>query len=462
MDMLDHSSTDVWSILSLCPRLKSLILHNLNHEHVITLGYLEIIHQLCPQLVSLTIKCTRSDPSPALLPQFSQNDDPIVLRPTLLESFSLSSKSGSAKWPLWLPYFAIKYPHLKHVLFKHSGLGKEAYYGSELPERAYAMFVHCCRNLKTMRWNKILMNQDVKLFSQGRLNLTRVEGYENFCMPGSLTNSPLVQPDLSNILTSLTIGKPPADTSTGQVIRTLGRCKKLYHLKIQECSSDVAYGVDEILLHCGQLLSLYIKDAHVNVKDVQHVIPTHPLKRLVMKRASFTQDVFHVISKQCLVLEHVEIRGSFQTDRRDQVVLDLNQQKLKTLKIQGLRTRRYYAGCRIRFFSMNTKMESGWYYMSEYDVRNHRMGRKKCFQKYKDMEYATKFDQLDKEDVEELKSLVTKETLKAWDIEAAKRNLPHTASIDQSCWEPENIYYSGFVNIHCQSVEKLIINHKLM
>lgn len=459
IDALNHGTTDIWSILSLCPRLKSLKLLNLNHEHIITLGYMETIHQLCPQLTSLVIKCTRSDPNPTLLPQFSENHDPIILSSTLLESFTLSSKYGSAKWSLWLPYFTIKYPYLKHILFKHSGLGRDVC-GSELPDRAYAMFIKNCRQLKSMCWNKIIIHQNIGLFQQKQLNLERIEGYEDFCIPRSLENSPFVQPDISNLLTSLTIGKPPTNTTTSQVIRALGQCKKLTHLKIQECSMDLAYGVDEILIHCQKLLSLYIKDVHVNVNDLQVVQASHPLKKLVLKRASFTQDVFKHISKHCLQLDHVDLLGCFQTDRRDQVVIDLTGLNLKVLNIQGLRTRRYYAGCRIRFFAVSTKKDSAWYYMSQYDVRHHCVGQKKYFQKFRNMEFASCFDKLDDRDVHELKSLVTTDTLKAWDIEAAKRHLPHTLGIDQTCWDPENIYYSGFVNIQCQSVESLIINNK--
>ncbi|KAI7895696.1 uncharacterized protein EV154DRAFT_494629, partial [Mucor mucedo] len=456
LNTLDHGSLDVWSILSLCPRLKSLSLLNLNGEHVITLGYLETIHQYCPQLVSLTIKCNRSDPSPALLPQFSQNDDPIVLLPTLLESFSLSSKSGSSKWPLLLPYFAIKYPYLKHVLFKHSGLGKEAN-GYQLPERAYAMFARSCKHIKTMRWNKIQMHEDVPLFSQAEFNPTRIEGYENFST-ALLPGSPLGHSGFLEVLTWLTIGKPPGDITPSQVIGTLSRYKNLTHLKVQEGAS---YAVDDILIHCPQLLSLDMKDVHVNVSDlVQNSGGQHPLKRLVMKRASFTQDVLSHISQQCLNLEHVELLACFQTDRRDQVVVDLNRQKLKTLKIQGLRTKRYYAGCRIRFFSVNTNNHSSWKYMSDYEVRHHGVGQKKCFEKYREMEYAKRFDTLDERDIQALTSLVTTETLKAWDIQAVKSRLPYTSTIHPASWAPENIYYSGFVNIMCQSIENLIINQK--
>lgn len=454
LDTLDHGSLDIWSILSLCPRLKSLNLFNLNAEHIITLGYLETIHQYCPQLVSLTIKCNRSDPNPALLPQFNQNDDPIVLLPTLLESFSLSSKSGSAKWPLWLPYFAIKYPHLKHVLFKHGGLGKEHNHGYELPERAYIMFARSCKHIKTMRWNKIQMPEDNPLFSQPEFQPTRIEGYENF------SNSHLTGSHPSgflDVLTWLTIGNPPRDIIPTQVIGTLSRYKNLTHLKVQEGAS---FAVNDILVHCPQLISLDMKDVHVNVNNVQKIGGQHPLKKLMMKRASFTQDVLDHISQQCLKLEHVELLACFQTDRRDQVVLNFNQQKLKTLKIQGLRTRRYYTGCRIRFFSVNTSKHHLWKYMTDYEVRFHGVGKKKCFEKYRDMEYATRFDTLDERDVQALTSLVTTETLKAWDIQAVKSRLPYTSHILPSSWAPENIYYSGFVNIICQSVENLIINQK--
>lgn len=479
IDTLNNEATDIWSILELCPHLKSLELTNLSHEHIITLGYIEAIHQYCPQLTSLLIKCSRSDPNPTLLPQFNNGTNPIILRPTLLRSFSLSSKSGSAKWPLWLPYFSVKYPHLEHILFKHCGLGKDRRGGiNDVPERVYTLFTHGCRQLKSMRWSKIIVQHDQQkgLFStcsshhkeqrQPFLHLQRIEAYENFLIPESIKHSPIVQSNtlMSNLLTSLTIGQPPANVSTGQVIRAIGQCKNLTSLKVQECfvDPDLAYSIDDILIHCQGLLTLYLKDVHVSVGE--ELCVQHPLRKLILKRSSFTQPVFEHISKACAKLNHVEILACFQTDRRDQVAINLPLQSLSTLKIQGLRTRSYYAGCRIKFFSINTNETNSWYYMTHYNIRNHSVGHKVSFQKYRNMEYAKTLDKLEQKDVEELTPLITKETLKAWDIEIAKRNscVPYTSNIDQSSWDPENIYYSGFVNINCGSIQNLVINEKLI
>lgn len=479
LDTLNHESTDIWSILALCPHLKTLRLLNLNYEHIITLGYIETMHRLCPHLVSLEIKCTRADPSPALLPEFTESEGPIRLRSTLLTNFSLSSKSGAGKWPLWLPYFAVKYPYLEHVSFKHSGLGKDGDGGyNKLPERAYAMFTHSCRQLKSIRWNKITIHheQQEALF-QNKLcsssssssysvfkNLKRIDGYENFNLPGSLVHSPLIQADsvLSNLLTSLTIGRPPVNSSTSQIIQAVGQCKNLIHLKIQECylNPELAYDMQEILIHCKQLRSLYIKDTHLTTAAGSIPITSHPLKKLILKRSSFTQDVFGCISGYCPDLNHLELLGCFQTDRRDQVMIELPRQRLKTLKVQGLRTRNYYTGCRIRFFSVKTEDRNDWYYMSRYDISYHPVGKKRAFQKYRNMEFARCLDTLDDRDVQELKSLVTTQSLKAWDINAVKNNLlhPYTYNLDQACWDPENIYYSGLVKVVCHSVENLSIN----
>ncbi|KAG2229296.1 hypothetical protein INT48_004089 [Thamnidium elegans] len=478
IDTLNNETTDIWSILALCPRLKSLRLVNLNYEHIITLGYIEMIHQLCPYLTSLEIKCTRADPSPTLLPEFNDSDSPILFQSTLLNSFSLSSKSGSTKWPLWLPYFAVKYPHLQHLSFKHCGLGKDEDGGcNDLPDRAYTMFTQACSQLKSIRWDKIILqhNQKEGLFNnktvygqppkQPFLKLERIDGYENFFIPDSLVNSPLTQPDsiVSNLLTSLTIGQPPTKTSTKQVMKAVGQCKNLIHLKIQECyvGPELTYDIEDILVNCKTLQSLYIKDVHVGAAYDQTVTRDHPLKKLILKRSSLTQGVFKRISAYCTHLNHVELLGCFQSDRRDQVVIDLPVQTLKTLKIQGLRTRSYYAGCRIRFFSISTAQSNDWYYMNQYDICYHPVGQKTYFQKFRNMEFARSLERLDDRDVEELKPLVTTKTLKAWDIKAVKNNLyiPHTLKIDQSCWDPENVYYSGFVNVVCQSVENLSINN---
>jgi hypothetical protein len=269
---------------------------------------------------------------------------------------------------------------------------------------------------------------------------------------------------MSNLLTSLTIGQPPANVTTGQVIRAIGQCKNLSSLKVQECfvDPDLAYSIDDILIHCRGLHTLYFKDVHVNIGGKQ-CIQNHPLRKLILKRSSFIQPVFEHISKVCVKLNHVEILACFQTDRRDQVTINLPLQSLTALKIQGLRTRSYYAGCRIRFFSVNTH-ENNWYYMSHYEIRNHPVGRKVSFQKYRNMEFARKLDKLDQKDVQQLQPLVTKQTLKAWDIEAVKQNLcsPHTLQIDQSRWDPENIYYSGIVSINCNSIQNLTVNSKLI
>ncbi|CEP19669.1 hypothetical protein [Parasitella parasitica] len=477
IDAANQESTDLWSILASCPRLKSLKLLNLNHEHIITLGYLETIHQLCPNLVELTIKCTRSDPNPALLSQFSEDQYSLVLTPTVLQSFSLASKSGSAKWPYWLPYFSVKYPHLQHVQFKHCGLGKDGGGNQIVPDQVFMSFKHGCRQLKSVRWNKIIVRHDQQkgLFSlcdqhhnkqqvQPFLHLERIEAYENFQIPSSIQSSPLVQGNslMSSLLTSLTIGQPPADVATVQVLEAIGHCKNLVSLKIQECFVDpeIAYDMDNILNHCKHLHTLYIKDVHLKTSSARKaILSNHPLKKLKLKRASFDEGVFDIVSKACPLLDHVELLGCFQRDRRDQVRILLPRQELTTLKIQGLRTRQYFAGCRIRFFQVN----QSWYYMSQYDIRTHLVGQKLPFQKYRNMEFAHTFDRLEDRDIQELKLLVTTETLKAWDIEAVKRNLqtPSTC-LDASFWDPENLYYSGFVKIEFKSVQHLLINNKLL
>lgn len=477
IDALNQDTTDMWSILTLCPRLKSLELLNLNHEHVITLGYLESIHQLCPQLTSLVIKCTRSDPDPAFLPQFNQGDhlSPILLRPTLLESFSLSSKSGASKWPLWLPYFSVKYPYLQHLFFKHLGLGKEndSSRSSQVPERVYSMFTQGCRYLKSIRWSKIIVQHDQQkgLFGgdQGLQQLQRIEAYENFLIPGALEFSPIVHSSMSSLLTSLTIGQPPANVTTEQVIKAIGGgCQRLKRLKIQECFVDpeLAFDIKAILTHCKQLEELYFKDVHVNVQGISSssslvLEQNHPLKNLKLKRSSFTQNVFSHISANCPKLDHVELLGCFQSDRRDQVIINLPHQNLTTLKIQGLRAQRYYAGCRPRFFIVN----DSWYYMTHYDIRYHPVGQKTAFSKFRNMEFARSFCKLQGAQAveEQLLRLVTKETLKAWDIEAVTRNVQvPPQGIEEESWDPENIYYSGLVTIQCQSVQNLFINHKLI
>jgi hypothetical protein len=483
IDCLNHEAVDVWSILALCPRLKSLKLKNLNHEHVVTLGYLETIHQLCPQLNSLIIKCTLADPSPSFLPQFNElKNTAIVLTQTPLKVFSLSSKSGAAKWPYWLPYFSIKYPHLQHLRFKHCGLGKDGGQSQPVPDRIYTLFTHGCQHLKSVRWNKIIVQHDQqkRLFrlcnqhhghqqKQPFLYLQSIGAYENFVTPGSLVDSPIVQQGslMSSLLTSLTLGRPPTNISTVQVLKAIGQCLNLNHLKIQECfvDPDLAYGMDDILTYCKHLKSLYIKDVHVNctfstMTTVQQPQTPHPLRRLILKRSSFTEGVFATVSNRCAHLDHVELLACFQTDRRDQVRIVLPKQHLSILKIQGLRTRSFYTGCRIRFFVVGDI----WYYMSQYDIRNHPVGQKLSFQKFRNMEYARRFDRLNDRDIQELDSLVTTKTLKAWDIEAAKRNLrsPRILGIDESCWDPENIYYSGIVKIDCGSIQSLTINNKLV
>ncbi|KAI7904978.1 uncharacterized protein BX663DRAFT_501251 [Cokeromyces recurvatus] len=504
-----NETTDIWSILALCPHLRTLKLYNLNHEHIITLGYLETIHQLCPSLITLEIKCTRADPNPALFHHFSsfnhghegkEQDAIIRLKPTMLRHFSLSSKSGSSKWPIWLPYFSFKYPHLEHLKFKHCGLGDDGCLSQGIPKQVFQLFTHGCPELKSIHWSKIRVDHDQQngLFSlckehhdetkqiQPFLYLEHIEAYENFRLPGSLHFSPIVQQGslMSNLLTSLTIGQPPVDVTTHQVIRAIGQCKNLVNLKIQECflDPDLAYNMDDILKYCKNLKRLYMKDVVIQASssssrnDRKDTITTttttttiaadrhenrHPLREFIMKRSSFTEGAFQVISSYCPNLKHVALLGCYQNDRRDQVKIILNQQRLTTLKIQGLRTRNYYAGCRIRFFSIN---DNDWYYMSQFDIRPHSVGRKLSFQKFRYMEFAHRLDKLDDRDIQKLKSLVTTKTLKAWDVIAVKRNvdIPYTTSIDSSYWDPENIYYSGYVNIQCQSVQNLYINNKLV
>ncbi|KAI8888243.1 hypothetical protein K501DRAFT_241006 [Backusella circina FSU 941] len=266
-------------------------------------------------------------------------------------------------------------------------------------------------------------------------------------------------------------------------MKAIGHCEKLKTLTIQECfvDPDIGFGIDDILSNCKGLKTLYIKDTHIFKIGSGSCLNNHPLKKLIFKRSSFTNHVFPYLSSTCPQLEHVNLLGCFQTDRRDQLFIYLPYQNLKSLQIQGLRTRNYYTGCRIRFFAItefsgqhipeahsneicfDPSFNSSWYYMSQYDVRYHPVGRKLSFQKFRNMEYASAFNRLDSWDIKDLQALVTNKTLKAWDIEAAKRNLntPRTISlISNESWVPENIYYSGFVNIVVNSVEALSINKK--
>ncbi|KAI8967375.1 hypothetical protein BDF20DRAFT_900746 [Mycotypha africana] len=545
---VNTSSVDVWFILQLCPRLKTLNLRNLNYEHLICMGYLEVIHQYCPLLTSLSIKCARCDASPHLLPQYndSRNEEDIAvnnysridIQPSILESFTLSSKAGCAKWASWLPYFAVKYPHLQHLMFKHRGLGKDGggghsriYTNTVVPEQVFELFVKGCRQLKSIHWNKIIVqpNQLDSLFESyskrrkdmmqqcsnsrkveyDQPQLQKVEAYG--CLQTMQTKNLLYL----ELLTSLTIGQPPAHYTTTQVIASIGQqCQRLTKLTIQECFCDqeLAYPVDIILTHCKQLRILSIKDTHLitATSTPSPLLLEHPLKKLYLKRSSFTSSVFPTIANLCLRLSHVELLGCVQTDRRDQIRIALPYQNLTTLKVQGLRTRQYYSGCRIRFFhivdhSIPTEQQHHWHYMTRYDVRNHPVGHKLCFQKYRHMEYAQQFDPLyttieqhDTDDktltsiqrrkssciIQELiESLAIKndhtatateqqeqqiqadgisdKRLKAWDIQQlVKKTAQYAATMKLEDWEPESIYYSGFAHLEYASVKDLYINQK--
>ncbi|KAI8969660.1 hypothetical protein BDB01DRAFT_584455 [Pilobolus umbonatus] len=472
IDASNQETADIWTILSLTPRLNTLRLMNLNYEHIITLGYMETIHGYCPELTELYIKCNRSDPNPAYLTQFVQGSGQIKLNPTHLKSFSLTSKSGSAKWPLWLPYFSVKYPCLKHMSFKHSGFGKDGVYG-EVPDRIFSFFADKCSLLESVEWKKILVNRDdqQRLFDAycrdgRRCPLKKIEAYEDFSTPEAMTNSPIIQTNslMTHLLTSLTIGQPPTDVRMTEIMAAMGHCRNLYYLRIQgwQLNSENSFQITTILNNCRHLIKLYIKDTVIDHEKESITVKNHPLKTLILKRSSFVDGVFESISLQCPHLNHLEITGCFQSDRRDQIIIYLPNQHLKVVDIQGLRARNYYTGCRVRYFSVKTNIRSDWYYMTQYDVKYHPVGRKVPFKKFRNMEYACRMDRLDEEDVQELKALVTTKTMKAWDIEAISCNLrvPHTATIDKALWDPENLYYSGLVNIQCGSINHLVINDK--
>ncbi|KAI8050131.1 uncharacterized protein B0P05DRAFT_563203 [Gilbertella persicaria] len=419
--VLDTREQDIPCILKHCPSLKRLEL--LHFDQQVTMNYLETIHQHCPQLTELSLQCLDADPQPTSL--FDDMHDTKLVS-CGLQSFSICTKSGASKWSFWLLYFAFKYPYLKHLSFKQQGNSIPSLVSDPV---ILDLFTQNCRHLKSIAWHSIVVRHDqaAKLYGP---QLTHIQVFESFVGSHSI----LQIRKMAQLITSLTIGQ----LKTAETIQLIGtQCPSLSQLEIQQTKGRLV--IQDLLVYCKRLLVLKIKCTHITASSLD--IPAYsPLKQVVLQACSFEQGVFESISGSCQALKHVELLACFQSDRRDKVELVLNQQRLHTLKIQALRTRQYYPGCRIRFFSIN----KDWFYMEKFDVSP------------KGIEKAVQFDRLDAQEQEKLLPFVTTKMLKAWDIEHIKQQALFSME------DPENVYYSGIVSIQCLSIQHLLINELLL
>ncbi|KAI8330557.1 hypothetical protein BD560DRAFT_416284 [Blakeslea trispora] len=397
--------------------LSRLKLSNLKKQ--VTLNYLEAIHQACPQLTEVFLDCTYADP---------QTIFDMKLVPCHLHSFSLSCQSGASKWVFWLPYVALKYPYLRHLYFKHQGTSVSSI-GPHNQTLAFCqMLARRCRHLLSIQWDGIAIHGDQadRLYQPSLLSL---QVHENF----SSTRSVLQVPKLALLITHLSLSQ----VASIETIELIGsHCPYLNQLEIQR-AKDLDGLVQVILSHCSALNLLKLEHARLTASP-SWLGEHRCLKRLVLEHCSFEQGLFESISIACTGLLHVEITACFQSDTRSRVQIDLSHRQLETLKVKALRTRRYYRGCRIKFFALNQH----WYHMNKYVASDDTQ-----------LETALEFCPIHSDDVEQLTPLVTETPLKAWDIEHIKQHIVHKIE------DVDSLYYSGLVSIRCFSVKHLFINN---
>ncbi|OBZ90054.1 hypothetical protein A0J61_01894 [Choanephora cucurbitarum] len=391
----------------------------LNLKEQVTLSYLETVHQACPQLTNLFLDSAYADPRPSTLFDDAWHDMKLV--PCHLHSFSLSCQSGASKWALWLPYFALKYPHLRHLSFKNHGTSVS----SGLHHAFCEAFRKRCRYLRSIRWDGIAVHGDqAKQLYQPSLRY--IHAHENFSSPKSIFQVPII----ASLITRLSLHQVKS-TKTIELIGS--QCGSLNEFEIQHTKSIDGL-MQVVLAHCPALTLLKMK--HTQLTALTNPVAQHTcLNRLVIEHCSFKQGLFEAISTTCTALRHVDIIACFQSDTRGQVRIDLSHCQLETLKINALRARHYYPSCRIRFFALNQH----WFHMNKYSAT--------------ELETALELSPIDTEDVNKLLPLVTEKLLKAWDIEYIKQQAVHTIE------DVESLYYSGLVSIQCSSVKNLFINN---
>lgn len=457
LDLYNIEHMDAKSILCYTPNLRNLTLMGMNQNNIISIQYIETIHQSCPYLETISLEGYKIEAYHDIQHYYS-------IKPTKrIQSFKLQSQYGADRYQQWLPFMGAKYPHLVTFEFHHLGDSKDII--EPCSSRIYSQFIQQCPHLKHISWNNSV--PDFRFFQAldkvNHQQLKRLELYDSISIP-SLFTTVLFDTSCHSVLfnvTRLTFGPVPRGMLPHDLIVSLSKaCPQLKHLYLCEpqCNLTLPFKIDSILDHCKKLVSLQLDRIALRVSFglFNKIYDQHPLKSLIMRHCSSFDGVFDHISPRCPKLDELTLFAYTQRDRRYKVQIHLPHQNFKKINLHGLRTETFDLERRIRFFSIKQQQRQDCYFMNKYHVM---LGNNSSRNHYgQHIEMAQELQALNESEIRILHSLL--ENPVSWaDVEHRKREyLVHHASTLVNDWKPKDIYDSGYVDFICQSVEKLYIN----
>lgn len=456
LDLFHIDNVDSREILCYTPNLRNLTLMGMSNE-TISIQFIEhVVHTYCPYLESLSMEGRRAEAN-------YDEGNMCRIQPTQrLKRFKLQCQYGADRYPHWLPYLGAKYPNLTSLAFHHSGDSKDIL--EPCPDSVYAQFIRSCPQLRHIQWNNSV--PDFRFFQQLDVaqhgKLTRLEVYDNVCIPSLLVSAMFDRATLANI-TQLTFGPVPRGMLPHDVIVSIGKaCPQLLRLHLCEpqCNLATPFKIDSILDHCQKLVSLKLERIalRVSFRSNNNFI-RHPLRSLMMRHCSSFDGVFDYMSPRCPDLDHLSLFAYTQRDRRYKVHINLPHQKLKKIELHGLRTESYDVERRIRFFSLTTTQQTQWLFMKQFQVPHPVVVGRECV--YRCMEMAQQLQALSVPEIRFLHALLEKPI--PWsDVEMRKREflVNYASSSLVHDWHPQDIYDAGYVDLVVQSIDHVYINKK--
>ncbi|KAF7728841.1 hypothetical protein EC973_005467 [Apophysomyces ossiformis] len=449
----------ILDVLPSINRLRSLTLGNIDSQYVMNLHRMDSIHTACPRLETLILGISQTERSTR--PPPIEDIDPQVEPIQTLRKITLDFGNAFYHYPQWFHYFGLRYPNLESCRFErgfHKWPGR-----SSTAAEAYRTFAKNCQQLRSIRWVSVTSLDPLLFEALAEFNTTleeidlyedrKSDLYENFKIYDGLLASPLAQK-----ISRLFIGPRPECSHPSEFLDDIGRFRGLRKLKIVDSRNEVIpFDMNDILACCPNVTQLTLDNIQLTAERTSNPKP-HCLVSLEIVNADLNTSVFECISSQCPRLDKLRLDRCTYPTSSLKVYIPMQHQSFD--KFDLVCDKRAGMGT-VRFFALTVHIENDhetvhevefdptltkWYYSTDIHTT------------FDDTGFATRFLPLSTDDVFTIKVIVSQ-----------SRDQANKASLKELCRRQDREsrsqlkfrnLVSGYVHIHCQSVNHLYINKK--
>ncbi|KAF7729999.1 hypothetical protein EC973_003412 [Apophysomyces ossiformis] len=338
------------------PRVNDLTLSDI--RKTITTAYVESIHKCLPSLHRLVLHGLKA--APGIL---RESYTPAIH----LQTFRLDCFHSSYH-PLWLIYFAHKYPSLQHLSFQHILEDKERHevkrrrqHQEQQCETAFALFARHCRNLKSLGWHAIVP-PDVRLF-RALADIGTSLDHLSFHQVHDACHHSSKKKEQAEVRDTTWLDIPSLSLSFWTP--SLKDFRKLRHLTLRAVTANQdRVDLGTILSSCRQLESLAVDNW--DIASSARTMANHPLIRFSAQHCLLADTTIDNLAKTCLNMIHLKLFDC-TVSGQNVVSLRLPQHALQSIDIQHLKTS--VTQKRIKVFALANEVGRRWYYMTRFKTR---------------------------------------------------------------------------------------------